>query len=271
MKTFFHEFWIFGLKQAYACLFGGFLLAAIMITGFWYPEDPVIYRYDLLFLLAVAFQVGLLAFRLETPREAIVILLFHIVATVMEVFKTSESIDSWRYPGEFNIGIYNVPLFAGFMYSAVGSYIARVWRLFDFRFSYYPPAGLTWIVVALIYINFFSHHFVFDIRWILLAATVAMFFRCNIYFKICDKHRHMSLLLGWSLVALFIWFAENVGTYSKIWLYPTQATGWHIVSISKLISWFLLMILSFVLVAAVQKPKIYSAEAEMQSDSEICY
>lgn len=260
MKTFIHEFWIFGLKQASACIFGGFLLAVILIARFWYPTNPLIHRYDLLFLLAVVFQIGLLLFRLETPREVLVIIIFHVVAMIMEIFKTSEQIGSWRYPGEFDIGIYNVPLFAGFMYSAVGSYIARVWRLFDFRFSYYPPVSLTWILVTLTYINFFSHHFIYDIRWFLLAATIVLFFRSDIYFKICEKHRHMSLLLGWSLVALFIWFAENIATYCKVWLYPSQATGWHVVSFSKLVSWFLLMILSFVLVAIVQRPRIYAAD-----------
>jgi uncharacterized membrane protein YoaT (DUF817 family) len=32
-----------------------------------------------------------------------------------------------------------VPLFTGFMYAAIGSYIARCWRLFDFRFTRHPP------------------------------------------------------------------------------------------------------------------------------------
>ena len=35
--------------------------------------------------------------------------------------------------------LYTVPLFAGFMYSAVGSYIARCWRIFKFYFTDYPP------------------------------------------------------------------------------------------------------------------------------------
>lgn len=48
-----------------------------------------------------------------------VIALFHLVAMGMEIFKTHPSIGSWQYPEEFRIGIMNVPLFAGFMYSAV--------------------------------------------------------------------------------------------------------------------------------------------------------
>lgn len=72
--------------------------------------------------------------RLESWREASVILIFHLVATLMEAFKTHPSIGSWSYPEGFSIGIMAVPLFAGFMYSAVGSYIARVWRIFHFQF-----------------------------------------------------------------------------------------------------------------------------------------
>jgi uncharacterized membrane protein YoaT (DUF817 family) len=255
MKQLLREFWLFGIKQASACMFGGFLLIAIVATKLFYPEDPWIYRNDLLFVLAVSFQAFLLAFEFETPREALVIIIFHIVATGMEVFKTSGAIGAWEYQGEFMIGIGNVPLFAGFMYSAVGSYIARVWRIFDFRFSHYPPLWATLILVTLIYANFFTHHFVFDIRWVLLATTIALYCRCHVFFKMDRVHRWMPLLAGWLLVALFIWFAENIATFCGIWLYPSQVGGWKMVPVSKLIAWYLLMILSFVLVSLVQRPK----------------
>ena len=74
-----------------------------------------------------------------------------------------------------------------------------------------------------------------------------------IWFKSDEEHRPMPLLLGLSLVALFIWFAENIGTFAKAWTYPSQDAGWHMVSFAKLGSWFLLMIISFVLVAALHR------------------
>src|SRR3712207_6887532 len=52
-------------------------------------------------------------------------------STIMEVHKTA--IGSWAYPEASLFRIGGVPLFTGFMYAAVGSYLARVWRLFDFR------------------------------------------------------------------------------------------------------------------------------------------
>lgn len=254
-KTILHEFWLFGLKQAYACIFGGFLLAVMIITHYWYPLESL-HRYDFIFLAAIAFQVLLLATKLETWRESLVIVIFHLVATVMELFKTSDAIGSWHYPEEFIFGIGNVPLFTGFMYSAVGSYLARVWRIFQFEYSGYPPQQATVILVLAIYVNFFTHHFIWDFRWLLLAATILLFYRTTIYFQIIKTHRQMPLLLGFFLVSIFIWLAENIATYANIWIYPNQHLGWQLVSWQKLNAWFLLMLLSFVLVSLINKPKI---------------
>lgn len=250
-KTFIHEFWQFGLKQAYACVFGGFLLLVMVVTHYWYPIESL-HRYDFIFIAAVAFQLVLLLFKLETLREAAIILLFHIVATVMELFKTSDAIQSWHYPEAFTFRIGNVPLFTGFMYSAVGSYLARVSRIFDFRYSHYPKISYTVILVLAVYLNFFSHHYIRDMRWVILLVTVMLFYKTQIHFKVIKAHRSMPLLLGWFLVALFIWFAENIATFANIWIYPNQTNGWKMVSLSKLTSWYLLMILSFVMVTLVQ-------------------
>ena len=138
------EFLIFGFKQGWACLFGALMLAAIIATKFlWQPAWPLA-RYDALFLFATLTQAAMLAFRLETPDEAKVILLFHLVGTAMEVFKTA--MGSWSYPEPSFLRIGGVPLFTGFMYASVGSYMARALRLFDMRFTHYPP--FPWTVAA---------------------------------------------------------------------------------------------------------------------------
>lgn len=226
----------------------------MLATKLYYPIEAI-HRYDFIFISAIVFQVLLLLFRLETLRESVVILIFHLVATIMELFKTSDAIGSWTYPEEYIFGIANVPLFTGFMYSAVGSYIARVWRIFDFRYSYYPRHNWTVILVTLIYINFFTHHFIWDFRWILVAVTIALFFRTQIYYRVDVEYRSMPLLIGWGLVALFIWIAENLATYANVWVYPNQYKQWEMVSFSKFGSWYLLMILSFVLVASINQIK----------------
>ena len=245
-----YEFLLFGFKQAWACLFGALMLALLLATHLFYPNDAALHRYDFLTLSAIAIQAGMLAFRLETWREASVILIFHVVGTVMELFKTAAG--SWVYPEASVLHIGAVPLFSGFMYAAVGSYIARVWRIFDFRFSHYPAPWTTWLLAAAIYVNFFAHHWTIDIRWLLFAMTALLFWRTQVHFRNWRAHRWMPLLIGFGLVALFIWFAENIGTFARAWSYPGQENGWRMVSVAKFGSWYLLMIISFVLVAAVQ-------------------
>jgi len=72
---------------------------------------------------------------------------------------------------------------------------------------------------------------------------------------VTDSYLKMPLMLGFFLVALFIWFAENISTFYSVWVYPNQRHGWTLVSWSKLTSWWLLMMISFVLVSLIHSPK----------------
>lgn len=247
------EFLMFGIKQGWACLFGGLMLALLLGTYLFWPQNAPLARYDFLTLGAVAIQVAMLTLKLESWEEARVILVFHVVGTVMELFKTAHG--SWLYPEPSLLRIGEVPLFSGFMYAAVGSYIARIWRIFDIRFTHYPPLWATWLLAAAIYVNFFAHHWLPDIRAGLFLATALLFGRGWFFFTPDRRRRSMPFLLGFFLVALFIWFAENIGTYARAWTYPDQADGWSPVSIAKLGSWFLLMMISVVLVSLVHRPQ----------------
>lgn len=248
-----YEFLLFGFKQAWACLFGGLMLALLLGTHLFYPAGAALARYDFLTLAALAIQATMLGLRLETLEEAKVILAFHVVGTVMELFKTAAG--SWLYPEASLLRIGSVPLFSGFMYAAVGSYLARVWRIFDFRFTAYPSALLAGVAALLIYVNFFAHHWLPDIRLALFAALALLFARTRVHFRVWRQDRWMPLLLGWLLVALFIWLAENLGTFANAWRYPSQTHGWTMVSPAKLGAWYLLMYISFILVAVVHKPQ----------------
>ena len=248
-----YEFLWFGLKQGWACLFGGLMLALIVGTFLFWPEAAPMSRYDFLVVGAVVLQAGMLALKLETWEEARVILLFHIAGTVMELFKTAHG--SWIYPEDSLLRIGAVPLFSGFMYAAVGSYIARVQRIFHITVRGYPPLWTTWILAAAIYVNFFAHHWLPDVRIVLFAATVLIFGRGWFWFTTDRRRRAMPLLLGFFLVALFIWFAENLATFGRAWAYPGQEDGWEMVGLEKLGSWFLLMIISVVLVSLVHRPE----------------
>ena len=257
--AFLYEFVRFGVKQAWACLFGGLMLAMIIATRLWYPHDAPLARYDALVIGAVAIQAALILFRLETLEEVKVILIFHVAGTVMELFKTS--VGSWIYPEPSLLRIGGVPLYSGFMYGAIGSYLTRAWRLFDFQFTRHPGLRAVSGVSIAIYVNFFSHHFLPDIRVLLLVATAVLFGRTTVYYRVWRIPRQMPLLLGFVLVALFIWFAENIGTGMGAWIYPSQARHWSMVPLSKLEAWFLLMIVSYTLTALVNRPTERPPEA----------
>lgn len=247
-----YEFLLFGLKQAWACLFGGLMLALLLTTHFLYPADAALSRYDFLTLAALGVQVALIALKLERLDEAMVILVFHLVGTAMEVFKTAQG--SWIYPESNVLRIGGVPLFSGFMYASVGSYIARIMRLFDVRFSGYPPTWTTWALAVAAFVNFFAHHFVQDIRAGLFALSAVLFRRTWFYFRPDRVHRRMPMVVGLILVSGFIWIAENLATFASAWIYPSQKHGWTAVPITKIGAWYLLTLLSFVLVTAVHRP-----------------
>jgi uncharacterized membrane protein YoaT (DUF817 family) len=262
-----YEFLRFGVKQAWACLFGGVAVALMLATWRFYPVTAPLARYDFLFLCMLAVQIVLLAARLETFEEAKIVLIYHLIGTAMELFKTATG--SWIYPEPNLFRFGGVPLFSGFMYSCIGSYLCRVWRLFDFRFTRHPPASALVALSAAIYLNFFTDHFGIDLRLPLFALAAILFGRATVHFKVWRRHRAMPLLLGLSLVSLFIWLSENIGTFTRVWLYPQQAHGWAMVSFAKLGSWFLLLIISYTLVSLVNRPRamVVQREAEAASDT----
>jgi uncharacterized membrane protein YoaT (DUF817 family) len=247
-----YEFLRFGMKQAWACLFGGLMLSLLLGTYLFYPHDAALARYDFLFLAALFLQVSLLGFGLETIEEAKVIAAYHVVGTVMEIFKTS--VGSWVYPDDSFFRIAGVPLFSGFMYSCIGSYLCRAWTLFHLEFKAHPPTAWLVALSVAIYANFFAHHYVPDIRWLLFIAAAVLFARTRVYFVNWRTYRWMPLLPGLLLVTTFIWVAENIGTFTRTWLYPSQRSGWSLVSAGKFGSWFLLLIISYTLVALIKKP-----------------
>jgi uncharacterized membrane protein YoaT (DUF817 family) len=253
LDGFLWEFFLFGFKQAWACLFGGIILSLVLLTKLYWPQHAWLARYDFLFLAALAVQVLLLILRMETVREAKVILMFHVVGTAMELFKTS--VGSWTYPEANFFRIGQVPLFSGFMYASVGSYLARATRILDMRYTHYPKRWVTVVLAALIYANFFTHHFIRDMRAVLFLLVAAAFGRTWVFYRPYRRFHRMPLLLGFALVALFIWGAENVGTFATIWVYPDQRNAWQLVHVSKYGAWFLLMIISFILVSFAHPPQ----------------
>ena len=247
------EFLWFGLKNARACLFAGSFFVAVFAV----PRAGIlgIPRYDLLLLIALAIQASMLWAKVETWDELKAITIFHALGFGLELFKTSDAIGSWSYPDAAYTKILGVPLFSGFMYAAVGSYIIQAWRLFDLRIRHHPPYWMAALVALTIYANFFTHHYIADLRWYLGALALGLYARTTVTFRPLDRDRAMPLLLSFLLIGFFIWLAENFNTFFGIWRYPDQLGAWTMVHVSKWSSWSLLVVMTFTIVANLKHIK----------------
>ncbi|MDY4366415.1 DUF817 domain-containing protein [Pectobacterium brasiliense] len=246
LTRFLIEFIYFGVKEARACLFVGlFFLAVFSVPKAGWFSIP---RYDLLLIFAILIQGWMVASKLETWDELKAITLFHLVGFALEVFKTSSGIRSWSYPDFAYTKVLGVPLFAGFMYASVGSYIIQSWRLFDLKIRHHPPYWLATLVALLIYANFFTHHYIGDYRWYIAALAVGLYARTTVIFTPYDRERRMPLSLAFILIGFFIWLAENISTFFSIWSYPEQLGAWSMVHVGKWSSWALLVIMTFTIV-----------------------
>jgi uncharacterized membrane protein YoaT (DUF817 family) len=246
----------FFLKELRAVLFPGILIFLIFISN--YINIPGLYRYDFLFLGAVLAQILLIIFKLETKDEAKTIFLFHIVGLVLELYKTNPSIGSWSYPEPGYLKIADVPLYSGFMYAAVGSYIAHAWKVLNLRLTNHPSYTSSLILCFFIYLNFFTNHFIWDYRILLFVAIFALYYKTFVHFTIRVKEYKMPLVLSFLLIGFFVWVAENIATFYGAWKYPGQIHEWHVVGIQKISSWFLLVIISFIIVAYLKYFKKHS-------------
>lgn len=236
----------FGWLEARSCLFAGTVFAGLVLA----QVVPLpIARYDALLLWCVAATLLFWALGLETWREVLVILGFHLLGLALELFKVHQG--SWVYPGEAVTKVGGVPLFAGFMYAAVGSYICQAWRLFDLRVSQYPPVATTLVAVG-IYANFFTHHWIVDLRVPLAITLLVVLRRCLVHFTVGERRHRMPLALSFALIGAFLWLAENAATFLDAWNYPGQVDVWESVHVSKWGAWALLVSMSFVLVATVK-------------------
>lgn len=256
---------VFIARLLWSSLFGVVILLSIIATRVLWTDTWPINRYDALFAIAVITQILMLALRLETREEAKVILLFHLTGTVMEWFKVNAG--SWSYPEDAVFMVMNVPLFTGFMYASVGSFIARAIRVFDLRFAPYPPFWITVALAAAIYVNFFAHHFWWDMRMVLFAATVVVFWRTRVRFDF-GRSWAVPLPLAALMASGMLWIAENIGTLTGTWRYAGRAAfDWT--SLSKMGSWYLLIYVAFVTVTLViREPLVRGTRATSGPRSE---
>ena len=248
------EFIAFTYKNAASCLFPGFIFILLAFSNVVSLPIP---RYDFLLLGCLAMQLFMVLAKLETLDELKVIGVFHLLGLGLELFKTHQG--SWSYPETAYTKLGAVPLYSGFMYASVASFMTQAWRRLDLQLVNWASPKLVVPLGVAIYLNFFTHHFTVDLRWWLVAAVLIVFIRTRIRFTPYRKTFAMPLALAFFLIGIFVWFAENISTYLGAWVYPHQTEGWQVVELSKLGSWGLLVIVSFMIVAQLKRVKARTA------------
>ncbi|MEU8825662.1 DUF817 domain-containing protein [Streptomyces sp. NPDC048636] len=232
----------FTVLQVRCCAFAVALLGGIALSRV-LPDLPIA-RYDLVLVYGLLLTLVARRLRWESGRDTLVIAVCHGVGLLFELVKVH--MGSWSYPEDAVTKIAGVPLYGGFMYAAVASYVCRAWDLFQLRFTGYL-ANATTVVAAGVYLNFFTHHWLPDVRWLLAAAMLAVTARASVGYTVGDRRYRMPLALSFVLIGFFLWVAENAATYAGAWSYPHQLGGWQPVAFTKFGAWALLISVTFVL------------------------
>jgi uncharacterized membrane protein YoaT (DUF817 family) len=238
----------FGFEQALSCIFPAVIFASLAVTKI--LPLPYLPRYDWLLIICLLMQWIMVRSGLETKDELKVITLFHLIGLTLEIFKVN--MGSWSYPEEGIFKVFGVPLYSGFMYASVASYLCQAWRRLKVELVQWPPLIIVMPLAAAIYLNFFTHHFWIDVRWYLSGLVIIVFWKSRVIYEVNGKCYRMPLALSFVLIGFFIWVAENIATFFGAWEYPNQTDAWSLVHIGKVSSWLLLVIVSFLIVATLK-------------------
>lgn len=241
----------FGWEQALSCLFPVVIFASLALTQM--VTLPFLPRYDWLLIICLLMQWIMVRSGLETRDELKVITVFHLIGLALEIFKVN--MGSWTYPEEGYFKVFGVPLYSGFMYASVASYLCQAWRRLDIKLVNWPPFLVVVPLATAIYLNFFTHHFWIDVRWWLAILVMIVFWRAWVIYEVGGIKYRMPLVFSFILIGFFIWIAENIVTLFGAWEYPNQTDAWSLVHLGKVSSWVLLVIVSFLIVATLKQVK----------------
>lgn len=153
-----------------------------------------------------------------------------------------------------------VPLYSGFMYASVASYLCQAWGRMDVQLVKWPSNWLVIPLGAAIYFNFFWHHFWMDVRCILAGLVILVFIQQWVDYCVREKRYRMPISFSFVLIGFIICVAENIATFYGAWQYPNQQETWSLVHIGKVSLWLLLIIVSFLLVAELKRVKVKARE-----------
>ena len=247
------EFLVFGLKQAWACLFGGAMLALIIGTRLWWPDEAPLARYDFLFLAALVdpdrharLQAGN-ARRSQgdpdLPRGR------HGDGDIQDVGRLVDLSGGELLPDRRRAAVLRLHVCGGRLLPRPHPAHLR------HALHRYPPL---WTTVVLC---------VADLRQLLRAS-----FHAPTCATCCSRRRPRSTCAPSSTTAssasatacrccsASCWWRCSSGSPKTSapgrapGSIPDRQTAWTPVSIGKLGAWYLLMIISFVLVSLVHRP-----------------
>jgi uncharacterized membrane protein YoaT (DUF817 family) len=152
------------------------------------------------------------------------VLAFHIVGTVMELFKTA--VGSWQYPDQPAAHRRRAPVFrpcmppwAAISRASGGSSISAS---ITTRHAGIHAAGGRDLV------NFSPATGLPDIRPAVRGDDAAVPAHAHLVPRVARRPLDAAAARLVS-VAAFIWFAENIATFSRAWIYPRQTDGWSMV------------------------------------------
>ncbi len=177
-------------------------------------------------------------------------MVFHLIGLGLEIYKVH--MGSWSYPEPGLMKLFGVPLYSGFMYSSVASYICQAWKRFDLKMTNWPNIWLVSSLCITIYANFFTHHFIMDFRWILIVLVLVLFRKHMFISKLVRLNSKCLYLFPFYASPFFIYLAENIASFYGAWSYPDQLIAWRPVHVSKITSWYLLVIISIIIVAQLK-------------------
>ena len=238
------------VSQARALLSAFCFFACLLLS---YPVHlllPSLARYDALFILLLPLSVLVHRYQIPPfqshahPHEGLwVQLTFHVLGYAFELFKVNYT-HSWSYPEAGLSKCFGVPLYAGFMYGAVGAYISASFQWYRVRVKRLSRSLLGgWI--GLCYLSFFLRPFIhFDLRYIsLLGLSITLFYTPLVGFT--TRPFRLRALYPLLFLGVFVYLAENIATFGGAWVYRHQASGWMPVKLNIITSWMCLAAVPF--------------------------
>lgn len=85
-----------------------------------------------------------------------------------------------------------------------------------------------------------------------MVLLFIVFYRTVVKFTVRKNIYQMPIVVSFFLIGFFIWIAENIATFFGAWSYPNQEVAWTIVHFGKISSWFLLVVISIMIVAQLK-------------------